>query len=103
MAVAACPVYQRADSDGMAIMTHRATFALDEATMARIKNLAALWKVSQAEVVRRAVSIAQSPVPASSPKIEFENFLSSGNGLDPRLAGKCMEEAQEDRRMWRGE
>jgi len=87
----------------MATMTHRTTFALDEATMARIKNLAALWNVSQAEVVRRAVSIAQAPTPACSPKIEFENFLRAGNGLDPNIAGGYLEEVQQDRQMWRGE
>ena len=84
-------------------MTHRTTFALDDATMARIKNLAALWKVSQAEVVRRAVSIAQAPSPPSSPKMDFENFLGSGNGLDPQTAEQYLEEAREDRKMWRGE
>jgi hypothetical protein len=46
-------------------MTHRATFALDEMTVARIKNLAALWKVSKAEVVRRTVSSAQPTMPSS--------------------------------------
>ena len=85
----------------MAIMTHRTTFALDEPTMARIKNLSSLWKVSQAEVVRRAVSLAQSPTPSYSPKIEFENFLSSGNGLDPKIAGLYLEEIKEDRQSWR--
>ncbi len=84
-------------------MTHRTTFALDDATMARIKNLAALWNVSEAEVVRRAVSIAQTPGPALSPKIEFENFLRSGNGLDPKTAGQYLEELREDRKKWRGE
>jgi hypothetical protein len=87
----------------MATMPYRTTFTLDEATMVRIKNLAALWKVSQAEVVRRAVSIAQSPAPASSPRILFEDFLQSGNGLDPKIAGQYLEEAREDRQMWRGQ
>jgi hypothetical protein len=86
----------------MATMTHRTTFALDEATMARIKSLAALWKVSQAEVVRRAVSSAQSPAPASSPRILFEDFLQSGSGLDPKIARQYLEEVREDRQMWRG-
>ncbi|NBV84835.1 MAG: hypothetical protein EBS01_00895 [Verrucomicrobia bacterium] len=87
----------------MATMTHRTTFALDGATMTRIKNLATLWKVSQAEVVRRAVSIAQSPATASSPKNEFEKFLRAGNGLNPKIAGEYLEEVREDRQMWRGE
>jgi hypothetical protein len=86
----------------MATMTHRTTFALDEATMARIRNLAALWKVSQAEVVRRAVSIAQPPMP-SSPKVLFESFLQSGNSLDPKIAGQYLEQVREDRQTWRRE
>ena len=87
----------------MATMTHRTTFALDEATMARIKNLAALWKVSQAEVVRRAVSLAQSPAQASSPKTEFENFLRAGNGLEAHVAGPYLKEVRKARKLWRGE
>jgi hypothetical protein len=87
----------------MATMTHRTTFALDESTMVRIKNLAALWKVSQAEVVRRAVSFAQATVPASSPRILFEDFLQSGNGLDSKVAAQYLEEVREDRKMWRRE
>ena len=31
-------------------MIHRSTFALDDATSKRIRSLAALWQVSQAEV-----------------------------------------------------
>ncbi len=40
---------------GMATMTHRTTFALDDATVTRIRRLAAQWQVSQAEVIRRVV------------------------------------------------
>ena len=87
----------------MATMTHRTTFTLDEATMVRIKNLAALWKVSQAELVRRAVSFAQPPAPASSPRILFEDFLKSGSGLDSKIADQYLEEVREDRQMWRRE
>ena len=42
-------------NNGMATMTHRTTFALDAATARRLRQLAKLWKVSQAEVVRRSV------------------------------------------------
>ena len=40
----------------MATMTMRATFALDMATIARIRWLAGHWSVSQAEVIRRSVA-----------------------------------------------
>lgn len=42
----------------MARMTIRATYALDELTNRRIKQLAKLWRVSQAEVIRRSVQAA---------------------------------------------
>ena len=51
-------------SDGMAIMTHRTTFALDAITAQRLKRLAARWKVSQAEVVRRSVEQAEKQATA---------------------------------------
>jgi len=42
----------------MARMTVRATYALDEQTSQRIKQLAKQWHVSQAEVIRRSVQSA---------------------------------------------
>jgi len=36
----------------------RATFALDMATVARIRRLAGHWSVSQAEVIRRSVAVS---------------------------------------------
>ncbi len=38
--------------------SHRTSFALDEKTMDNLKQLSRRWNVSQAEVVRRAVSLA---------------------------------------------
>ena len=42
----------------MARMSIRATYALDEQTDQRIKQLAKTWRVSQAEVIRRSVQTA---------------------------------------------
>lgn len=56
--------------DGMQTMTHRTTFALDEATAMRLKRLAARWQVSQAEVVRRSVEQAERQLTASPGDIE---------------------------------
>lgn len=50
-------------------MTHRTTFALDEPTARRLKRLAARWKVSQAEVVRRSVEQAENAL-VSTPDVE---------------------------------
>ena len=47
-------------NNGMATMIHRTTFALDSDTVRRLKKLASRWQVSQAEVVRRALSQAES-------------------------------------------
>jgi predicted transcriptional regulator len=44
---------------GMSIMAHRTSFALDEATIQRLKKLSEIWGVSQAEVVRRAIEKAE--------------------------------------------
>jgi hypothetical protein len=46
------------EDDGMAIMTHRTTFSLDAQAISRLKSLSRRWKVSQAEVIRRALEIA---------------------------------------------
>lgn len=54
----------------MSTMTHRTTFALDEATAQRLKNLAARWEVSQAEVVRRSVAQAERQLTTSPGDIE---------------------------------
>lgn len=40
-------------------MTHRTTFALDEETIERLRRLSSAWAVSQAEVVRRSVELAE--------------------------------------------
>lgn len=43
-------------------MDKRTTFSLDEQTIIRLKKLAPVWHVSQAEVVRRAVELAENEV-----------------------------------------
>ena len=48
----------------MPIMTHRKTFIVDEATANRIKRLEVLWQVTQTEVLRRALALAED---ASTP------------------------------------
>ena len=48
----------------MATTTHNATIALDDGTLRRLTMLAARWKVSRAEAVRRSVEQAENSVPA---------------------------------------
>ena len=49
--------------------------------MQRIKNLASLWKVSQAEVVRRAICGAQAPVSTRPHTRPFRAFFNQVTGL----------------------
>lgn len=88
---------------GMATMTHRATFALDEGTAARIRSLAKIWNVSQAEVVRRAVSLAEKPADKADPVALLQKLHASGNGLPAKAAKAYLTEVREERRKWRGE
>lgn len=87
---------------GMATMTHRTTFALDEGTTRSIKALAKLWKVSQAEVVRRAVSMAEKPATKPDPVALLQQLHASGDGLVAEKAATYLAEVREDRKKWRG-
>lgn len=84
-------------------MTHRTTFALDETTAQRIRNLAALWKVSQAEVVRRAVLLAETPTPTADPVAMLRQLHRDGGGLTAAVADSYLSEIREGRTEWRGE
>ncbi|MDB5972291.1 MAG: hypothetical protein JWQ90_4741 [Hydrocarboniphaga sp.] len=48
----------------MALMSVRATYALDRDTADAIRSLAGRWKTSQAEVIRRAVKSAAAQIEA---------------------------------------
>ena len=86
-------------------MKHRTTFALDEATANRLKRLAAQWRVSQAEVVRRSVAQAENAVAPEipDPVAMLQELFAKGGGLDPAKADSYIMEVYEDRKQWRGE
>ena len=90
--------------NGMKTMTHRTTFALDDATARRLRHLASLWRVSQAEVVRRAVAQAESAAGGvkTDPIALLEELHASGEGLAPEAADAYLAQVREDRREWRG-
>ena len=90
--------------DGMSMMTYRTTFALDEATAQRLKRLAALWQVSQAEVVRRAVAQAEADPKLNRPDpvAMLRDLHAQGRGLDPKKANAYLAEVRADRKRWRG-
>jgi len=86
----------------MAIMTHRTSFALDEGTAKRIKRLAAQWKVSQAEVVRRSVERAEEAGRSPKPDpLEMLTAYHSKGGLNKSRADRWIEEIDQDRKLWR--
>ena len=90
--------------NGMRTMTHRTTFALDDATARRLRVLASLWRVSQAEVVRRAVAQAdESAADAvkTDPIALLEELHTTGQGLAPEVAEAYLTEVREDRKEWR--
>jgi len=89
--------------DGMPIMTHRTTFALDEATADRLRHLASLWQVSQAEVVRRAVAQAEAESVRATPDPirMLQELHANGEGLDAKHAKAYLNEVRKDRQRWR--
>lgn len=89
----------------MATMTYRTTFAFDRATIRKLKNLSSRWKVSQAEVVRRALSQAEeNPSPRKVDPVQLlKDFHASGRALSKKVADNYIKEVYEDRKHWRGE
>ena len=55
----------------MATMTVRSTYALDQPTALSIRQLAAQWGTSQAEVIRRSVAAAKEKAAAEQPTIPY--------------------------------
>lgn len=70
--------------------------------MRRLKNLSARWQVSQAEVVRRALSQAETQAqPAAPDPVEALKAYHAQGGLDSKKAEKYLCEVREDRERWR--
>ena len=90
---------------GMAVMTHRTTFALDAQSIQRLKRLSTRWQVSQAEVIRR--SLEQVEENTRQNKIDPVNLLeqlhANKAGLLAEDAGRYMSEVRIARKQWRSE
>ncbi|MBE2181654.1 MAG: hypothetical protein IAE97_14405 [Chthoniobacterales bacterium] len=84
-------------------MTYRTTFALDETTAWRLKRLAKLWNVSQAEVVRRSVerSDLTAQTAGSDPVALLHALHAKGGGVAKAEADRWIAEIDEDRKNWR--
>jgi len=90
-------------NDGMATMTHRTTFALDGDTMLRLKKLASRWQVSQAEVVRRALSQAEKlPDTQRLDVLARLKGYHAASKLDSSEADTYLAQTRSDRKRWRG-
>lgn len=86
---------------GMAKMNKRTTFALDEETIQRLRKLALLWHVSQAEVVRKAVEMAESEVEKlSEAKLNSFYLYHKKHGLTSAEADEYLNEVAENRSDW---
>jgi len=85
----------------MAVMTHRATFALDVSAITRLRKLATIWHTSQAEVIRRSLEIAEQ---SQSQSKEIKHRLQAAEQLKKRLKTRkinldsWIETARESRR-----
>ncbi len=84
----------------MATMTHRTTFALDDATVTRIRRLAAQWQVSQAEVIRRVVASTDAAA-TPDPVAMLDALHRAGGGLTAEEATGYLTAVHENRRRWR--
>jgi len=86
---------------GMAIMEHRTSFALDEITIRRLRKLAGLWQVSQAEVVRRAIEKAEAEATTETDTAlkRLRSYHDQG-GLDAGKASAYLDEVAENRADW---
>ncbi len=74
---------------------------MDELTVSRLRHLAEVWDVSQAEVVRRAVESAERDVAQGNVDLaeRLEAWHRKG-GLDASVARAWIEELAERRADW---
>ena len=82
---------------------YRTTFSFDRTTMFTLKNLAARWRVSQAEVVRRAlvfVNQNESLGTALSPLSHLEHYHKTGSMVREE-AELYLQTTRDDRKSWR--
>ena len=80
---------------------HRTSFALDTRTAERIRRLARLWKVSQAEVVRRAVKTAAERAESDEAAVgeKLRAYRASGR-VAREAADAYLRQTAEDRARW---
>lgn len=77
--------------DGMASTVHRTTFSLDEKATQRLKTLSRRWNVSQAEVIRRALEVAEALPAEDTALASLEAYHREGGLLAERAEGYLKE------------
>lgn len=88
-------------NDGMVKMNRRTTFALDEITILRLKKLAAIWHVSQAEVVRKAIEKAESEFTAKNVnKLDQLLQYHDREDINKKNVDLYLDEVAENRSSW---
>ena len=86
---------------GMAKMNRRTTFALDEETILRLRKLAAIWHVSQAEVVRKAIKKAESEFNTGNrDKLDLLRQYHEREEIKIEVADTYLDEVAENRSSW---
>lgn len=87
----------------MELTKHRTSFALDSKTAERLKRLARYWNVSQAEVVRRAVKLADEKA-ANEGGAVSEQLLKyrKSNRITTSAADQYLSQVARDRADWAG-
>ena len=82
-------------------MEHRTSFALDENTILRLRRLAGIWHVSQAEVVRRAIEKAEAEAKAETDAAlgRLRTYHARG-GIEHDKATAYLDEVAENRADW---
>ncbi len=85
----------------MSITKTRTSFALDNDTADRLRRLSRRWNVSQAEVVRRAVKIAEDQADAEGLSVaERLEAYRAEQRVDPHEADRYLERVSRDRAEW---
>ncbi len=84
----------------------RTSMALDQSTLLALDDLSKLWKISKAEVMRRAVRKLKEEAarePVLLPPLDALEWLQKGGGLSPEEAETFRCEVNEERqakRFW---
>ena len=85
----------------MITVQHRTSFALDEPTIRKMRRLAGRWRVSQAEVLRRAIDLAEAKdAQESAARIERLRGYHLRGGLSVDAASAYLGEVAESRAEW---